>query len=236
MNTIKKQTKTNVFFSVSYKHDVDVFFNLIKDRHKNHEKIITDIYSKAKIFFNKDNNSISKKYIIDFVKLEYSLQQKKIEKNVRTIEKAWQKVEEDFFLNCTKIFKNYNNGLVTRYYKAYPSIWAKYIRNTKDKSVTFPYDKGVDDALFVISHEILHIIFYNYLYSKYPVLRRQISSQRVYDSSEVINVILQNNAIFIKIFHLKAKAYPEHKELYRRVKKLWQEKKDIDFVIKNILL
>jgi hypothetical protein len=63
-----------------------------------------------------------------------------------------------------------------------------------------------------------------------------MSSQKVWDFSEAINVVIQNQKSWIEIFKIRAKPYPQHIVLYNNILKDWNEEKDVDFLIKKYII
>ena len=105
----------------------------------------------------------------------------------------------------------------------------------KKNRISFPYDRGTNHALFATSHEILHILFYDYLYFKFKNLRKIIAGEQVWDFSEVLNVIIQNEKEYFLLTRLKAVPYPQHADLYRKMNIYWEKNTTIDEMIIHFL-
>lgn len=172
------------------------------------------------------------KVIKNFIEEYYKKHQREIEENLMEIEKDWNGIKNDFFRLVDKIFKNH--PWPKGKYIAYVTIWGIYPRDIKEKIFFIPYkDKKL--ALEVIAHEMLHFIFYDYLYSHYPKYKKKKYQKRIWKISESFNVIIQNQREWVALFHKRPEVYPELKKLIQKIRKIWREKKDIDYLLKKIL-
>ncbi|EKE21277.1 MAG: hypothetical protein ACD_7C00299G0008 [uncultured bacterium] len=212
-------------FKISKNIDINLFFEYIKQSKNNKETL-----SK---FIDKDNFYIDREQVFYFVNRVYERDSDNIEKNIKKVEDSWNLKQDFFDKEIIRLFKSdaYPQGNIN----AYPSIWPIYGRSFDKSLITFPYKNGVNEAVFVLSHEILHIIFYDYIFLKYKFSSEKMSSKKVWDFSEVINVIIQNQKEWRKNYILEAKPYFEHQALYNKLLKLWNKNPDIDFLIKNCL-
>jgi len=87
----------------------------------------------------------------------------------------------------------------------------------------------------VIDHELLHLLYYNYLAQVHSFSEKQLKSLRVWDFSEVINVVLQGQSDWVDVFGVKAQPYPQHEKFYEEVLQVWNENNDIDYLIERFL-
>ncbi|MFZ5559233.1 MAG: hypothetical protein ACOZAL_00335 [Patescibacteria group bacterium] len=168
------------------------------------------------------------KYIDNFYKQNIN----EIKNGVLKAKKDWKKVEKDFFILVDEIFKEYPwpNGK----YIAYSTIWGMYPRYLNSKTFLFPYSHNKKNyILIVIAHEMLHFMFYDYVYTKFSKLKSQKYNFVLWNMSEIFNAVIQNSKKWISVFHQKTMGYPEHKKHISKFKKYWQESKNIDIWIKK---
>jgi hypothetical protein len=213
-------------FKISKKNEVFAFFEFAKQSNILKEKLFSFIGLKDE-HVTKDAIGL---FVDDLHEKEEGLMKDEIEK----IEKKWDGVQAFFITQSEKIFKDVCvfQGVIV----ASPSVWTYYGRFFKKKLITFPYNKGADEAVFVIAHEYLHFLFYKYIYEKFKLTHNEMSSQKVWDFSEAINVVIQNQKSWIEIFKIRAKPYPQHIVLYNNILKDWNEEKDVDFLIKKYII
>lgn len=105
-----------------------------------------------------------------------------------------------------------------RTFTAYPSIWPLYVQNVELSAISFPFDRGVNDAIFVICHEILHSFFYEFVESRYLSKIKELDPSVLWDISEIFNVLVQERKDFLSITGIHPEPYPQHKQLYHKVK------------------
>jgi hypothetical protein len=67
-------------------------------------------------------------------------------------------------------------------------------------------------------------MFYDYIFVHYPKYQYKKYCRKIWEISEAFNQVILNQTI-----------YPELKKLTQKVKKIWQEKQDIDYLLKKIL-
>ncbi len=122
-------------------------------------------------------------------------------------------------------------------YIAYPTIWGMYPRFLDKKTFQFPYQNNKPNYIkVIIAHEMLHFIFYDYVYKKFPKLKRCEYNYDLWNVSEAFNVIIQNSHKWVKLFNQRTVSYPEHKDLIIKFKKVWREiDGDIDKFLKRVL-
>lgn len=213
-------------FKISQDNDVDLFFAFIKQS----ENVKKALFK----FMEIEDSEVDEGQIFEFVDLTYKKDLIIIEGNIKEAKSIWNSKEQFLAEEIKKIFKNsaYLQGDIV----ASPSIWPIYGRFFAKNLITFPYRKGAEESVFVLVHEILHIIFYNYVHFKYKFPPEVMSSKKVWDFSEVFNVIIQNQERWQENYITEAKPYLEHEELYKKVLNSWKEKEDIDYLIEKYLI
>ena len=229
--------KNLIKLNINYKlqREVDVFFLLLKDSNIDDKKINSIFKKYPELEKYRKNTTIHRKNIDNFVINNYIKNKKIVDNCVEQVESRWKSSEKYFVELCRGVFKECD---FSKYmYNACPSVWPLYVRDFKNKIITFPFDRGVDDALFVIVHELLHVIFYNYLNKEYPeIYNNEKNRNSIYNFSECLNVLIQGGEKWIDLYKIKPNPYPQHKELYLKMKNKWKNKQDIDMLINNFLL
>jgi len=192
-------------------------------------------HPKLKILKQKNLSSLEKKLIVArYINFYYKENLKKIKKGVLKARKDWQSKEKHFFNLVDGIFNNHSwpKGK----YIAYPTIWGMYPKYLKDKTFQFPYHHKKKNFIpVVIAHEMLHFIFYNYLYKNFPKYKNPKYSFKIWNISESFNILIQNSKEWVEIFSQRAMSYPEHKDLINRMKRIFDKKQDINYLLKDLL-
>jgi len=233
ISTNKNLKKLNLTFNYNLKREVDVFFILTKDKNFIGDKI-NKIFEKYPNLLDYKNNAYKDKAEIkNFVENEYHKNSIIIENLVKKLNKRWEEKKEKFIILSNNIFKYKFPDLI---YDAQPSIWPLYIRDFRNKLITFPLNDGVENAILVICHELLHVIFYDYLYKKYPQLKDKKNRRKTYEFSECLNILVQNQKDWLDIYKIKQKPSQEISKLYSKMEKKWEKEKDLDILIKEFLL
>ena len=88
----------------------------------------------------------------------------------------------------------------------------------------------------MLAHELLHFIFYDYIYSKYGFSEQRMSSQDIWNFSEIVNALIQNQEKWIKEFKIKSVPCCTDIKLYKDIEREWHKSRDIDYLIRKFLL
>lgn len=227
-------------FNIDSNKEIEIYFSFLRDgKYRNLDRKMKwafyNPHPKLNILKNKGlpkekKRKIIKEYVNDYYKKYFW----EIKKNILLIEKQWKRIERKFFILSDKIFEKY--PWPKGKYIAYPTIWGMYPRDLKNKILWFPPEHRLKNySLVVIAHEMLHFIFYDYLSKKYFKYKINKHNFKIWAISEAFNVIIQSQKEWIEVFKQKPIAYPEHKILIKRMKKIWQHKKDVDYLLRKIL-
>jgi hypothetical protein len=109
-----------------------------------------------------------------------------------------------------------------------------YPRFLDDKTFQIPaISKKKKVASFIIAHEMLHFIFYEYFLNKYKKYKSHKYDFFVWHVSEIFNVIIMNRPEWQKILKNKDNGYPEHGKI---IEKLSKKECCIDELVDNIVL
>lgn len=219
-------------FKIDPKKDISTFFDFLKDAKYDEGRNFNWAILKHYPYFKEFKGEIDKKIVQDFVFRYYSKNKKAIEKNIITHEKNWKKIEKDFFKLAYDLF------LDTKWpkgkYIAYTTMWSMYPRFLDDKTFQIPaISRNKKVASFIIAHEMLHFIFYEYFLNKYKKYKSHKYDFFVWHVSEIFNVIIMNRLEWQKILKNKDDGYPEHGKI---IEKLSKKECCIDELVDNIVL
>jgi len=219
-------------FKIDSKKDISTFFDFLKDAKYdegiNFEWAILKYYP----YFKKFKDNVDKKIVEDFVFKYYTKNKKAIEKNIILHENNWKKIEKDFFKLAYDLFleTNWPKGK----YIAYSTMWSMYPRFLDDKTFQIPaISRNKKVVSFIIAHEMLHFIFYEYFLNKYKKYKSHKYDFFVWHVSEIFNVIIMNKPEWQKILKNKDDGYPEHEKI---IDKLSKKVYGTDELINNIIL
>jgi len=130
--------------------------------------------------------------------------------------KRWEKIAPDYFLLVDALFGNRTWPRGT--YIAFGTIWGMYPRFLENKTFQIPFWHRTPRYIsVVIAHEMLHFMFYDYFYKRYPNYNRPQYNFFVWHISEIFNTIIQNSPIWLDCFKLKSLEYPEHKKIIAHI-------------------
>jgi hypothetical protein len=168
------------------------------------------------------NNISKKKEINKYIDKYYKKYRKKLLKQKEIFDKFWKKNNKNFFKKVDKIFKNHRwpKGK----YICYLSIFPCGPRFLKDKTFQSFYKYPLKIFLQQIIHEMFHFIFYDYVYTHYSKYKSKKYQQKLWEISEAFNQAILNQRI-----------YPRLNGLTKKIKKIWQEKQNIDYLLKKVL-
>jgi len=218
-------------FKIDPRKDVSTFFDFLidskYDEGRNFEWAILKHYP----YFKKFNNKIDKKIVEDFVFKYYLKNKDIIEKNLLVNENNWRKIEKDFFDLASNLFPKtkWPKGK----YISYTTMWSMYPRFLDDKTFQIPaISKKKKVINFIIAHEMLHFIFYEYFFNKYKKYKSHKYDFFAWHVSEIFNVIIMNRPEWQKILKNKDEGYPEHRKI---IQKLSKKGYTLDGLMENIM-
>lgn len=227
-------------FKIDCKKDIKTFFDFNNsadyDNGRTLEWAFFKKYPSLKKYKKRNILKISREKVVEFVESVYSKEEDIIAENMSLYQKNWQKKEKKFYNLTGRLFNN--NFWPEGKYIVYPTIWGMFPRFLEDKTFQVPYKykkrKYVD---VIIAHEMLHFIFYDYFYKKYPEYKKDKYNFFVWHISEIFNVLIQNSAEWLKVFKIKTMDYPEHKEIIKKLEDQYYRESDfsVDNIVKDII-
>lgn len=151
----------------------------------------------------------------------YSTHNILIQQSADATQAAWKKREVAFLSACDNLFSGkqfHENETRT----LYPSVFGVYIQNINEKAVSFPYKpKNLDEAMYVIVHEILHVFFYQYINQQHKELRQKIDSSMMWHMAEIFNSVVLKSHTFRAFYpDFTATDYDTHKIVINELSEL----------------
>ena len=207
-------------FLISRQKDLSTLFSFIEDSEydegRSLEWAVFNKYPQFKKYKKEKSIVISKakaKRIIDIV---YKKNSNTIEKNIQIYKKNWREVEDVYYDLVKDLFGN--QKWLKGKYIAYATIWGMYPRFLEDKTFHIPFKHKKESYVnVVIAHEMLHFMFYDYFYKKYPKYKNEDNNYFSWYVTEIFNELIQNSPKWLKVFKNKTMGYPEHKEIVKKL-------------------
>jgi hypothetical protein len=180
----------------------------------------------------RENHDSRKVVIREYFDEYYASHKKDVLKDVANVEKGWRRVEENYSKITENIFGGYN--FPPGMYIAYASIINCNPRFLDSKTFQFFYKKGVGDAINTIAHELLHFIFFDFVEKEMKNHINKLSSESLWDISEIFNVIVLRSPIYREIVDRKyIVPYPNHRKYLKSFESAYMRSKNIKMFIKR---
>jgi len=170
--------------------------------------------------------------ISDAVNAAFSDNASHIIVRVTEIKTAWKAVEQRF-LDLSLRFFNLED-IPQNAYTCYPTICPLIARDPINHRVAFPYDSGSKLACYVIAHELLHEFFYHHLHNTFGD-KIDLNRKDIWDFSEIIDVLIMQEKEWLELLSIKAEPYEIHKELFFKLKSIWDRDKNVDTLVKEFI-
>lgn len=148
----------------------------------------------------------------------------------KEVQESWDSVEQRFLEKTQKLFNGH--PWPEGSYVGFLSIFNCNPRFLKEKTFQVYY-KHPEGLLYVCAHEMLHFMFYDYL-DKNPELTREVVESKIWDFSEIFNIIILQTPQFVEITCTpEPYSYKEHENRIPKIRKLMEKSKNIDDMIKE---
>ena len=234
-----------VTFRKSAKKDFETLCAFVKDAKydngRNLNWAVLNKYPQLKTYFNKDKQYKikSEKVLNCFIKEMYCTKRTAMDRALAQHKKRWEGIALRYFSLVDTLFdgRKWPQGK----YIAFGTIWGMYPRFLEDKTFQIPFWHRTPRYIpVVIAHELLHFMFYDYFYTRYPKYRYPKHNFFVWHISEIFNTIIQNSPAWLNCFKLKSLGYPEHEKIVRRIsrtfyrRKVWNIDELVDEIIKEV--
>lgn len=177
------------------------------------------------------------KIVKEYINNNFNLHKDEISKNVKKIDRRWKLIENKYFKLICKIFKDH--PWPKGKYIGFASIFEMYPKNIKEKTFYFSgLKKDLNFNIATIAHEMLHFIFFDYIKTRCGINEgtelKNKNLKYVWNVSEVFNLVIETWKPYQKIFKTNGKPYYfMHKKMLLKMKKLWKEKEDIDYLLNH---
>ena len=199
------------------------------------EKFVKDYPELVKIK-NMDIES-AKKFFNSEVDKYYFKKERKLKNLIKDIERKWDKIKNEFFIEAEKIFDGHKwpKGK----YAASISLFGMYRFVPETKTFSIPSnDYGGNPPAHgqinaAIVHEMMHILFEDFYKKNFK--KNSLPLQKYYDLLEITNYIVLNLPQINKLTGWVFYPYPNHKERAEYLKKVYFECKNMkEFIGKAI--
>lgn len=172
-----------------------------------------------------------KKEISIYIDNYYKKHIYQLKNSIQEFKKSWTKKEKEFFSKVNKIFKEH--PWPKGKYIGYISIFNCNPRFLKDKTFQIYY-KNKYGVVDIISHELLHFIFYDYFTKNFKKDFKKISEKELWEISEIFNSVLFSFKP-LSSFVSNQNYYPNLKKKINKAIKNWDSSKEIDDLINYLL-
>lgn len=176
-----------------------------------------------------------KKILKEYTGVYYYIHQKEINTGFRDGIKRWKKIENQYFSLVSRIFKNHPwpKGI----YTGFVTIFKMFPRWIKPKVFYFPYKDTLGaTAPRVIAHEAMHFMFFSYIKAKYHLTElseiKGKGERYVWKVSEVFNTVIENWKPYNRLIKQDMiEPYPGLEKIYAKMRKQWEKKQDVDWIL-----
>lgn len=146
---------------------------------------------------------------------------------VESLQKAWDKINDEFFKRLEKIMKR---PICSKTFVAYITTMGRCPYNPDKKFFMVSLFYSFLNALTTCGHEIMHIQFHNTYWKN---VEEKIGKEKTADLKEALTVLL--NLEFKDLWFVKDRGYDSHQELREFIEKEWKEEKDFEILIKKCI-
>lgn len=227
-------------FSIDPEKDISTFFSFVEDAKydegRNLEWAVFKGHPELRRYFKNTKFVAKQSDISEYIEKIYARDKERMFEWRQYCENLWNKNEDRYFSIVQGLFDSsfWKEGK----YIAYPTLWGMYPRFLQDKTFQLPYtEKKREKLLFIIAHEMLHFIFYEYFFSKYPKYREGDYDFFLWNVSEIFNTVVQGSKSFPRDMNDPESAYPEHEDIVSHLQKEYKEvsRENVDTLIETIM-
>lgn len=239
-------SRPRVTFRGSAKKDILTLRAFTKDAEydngRNLNWAVFDVFPQLRKQFEKNKHYKIKneKDLRHFIEEIYRTRRVAMERALRQHAERWENIAPIYFSLVDELFshRKWPRGK----YIAFGTIWGMYPRFLEDKTFQIPFSHRKPTYIsVVIAHELLHFMFYDYFYKRYPKYSRPKNNFFVWNVSEIFNTIVQNSPAWLKYFKVKSLGYPEHEKIVSRIARglyhdsKWNLDALVDEITKSVL-
>jgi len=184
----------------------------------------------------KKNKQNQRKIIGAYFDRYYMNHKKEMTDKILKVRENWGMVENKYITVTEKYFEGFrfSKGM----YIAYASIINCNPRFLETKTFQFFYKKSLPEAIHTIAHELTHFIFFDFVKKRAPQIKRRLSDEKLWDLSEIFNVILLKSPSYRDIINQTyVSPYPEHEKYLPSVSSVFYKSKSAkEFIEKSITI
>lgn len=167
-------------------------------------------------------------FVSNYVDSFYQKYKHLVIKSLNKYKIEWQSVGDEFYKKTNEVFSGYPwpKGL----YICYLSIFncnPRFLEN-KTFQAFYRHPSGIKH---IACHEMLHFMFYDYMEKKFAKEIQHISSDTLWELSEVFNAIILATPGFIKLTQTKPPMYPHLIKLTQRLSLIWDKTQKVDLFL-----
>lgn len=179
------------------------------------------------------------KIVAAYSKSIYALRKKEIKTCFNQVLLDWRDVEDEYLSLVDRIFQKH--PWPKGRYAGYVSIFNMYPRNIEAKTFFFPYIHSIPKKHNeVIAHEMLHFMFFSYIQKMYGIGEdfrfKGRSKEYVWEVSEVFNNVIEDWGPYQAVVTSKPFLYHGKIAMFNTMKKQWNEKQDVKWLLDQWLL
>jgi len=150
-----------------------------------------------------------------------------IELFVDAVQKAWDKINDEFFKRLKKVMKK---PFKFEKINAYATTVVRCPYDYKEPWFMFSFFRDIPNVLNTCGHELMHIHFHNTYWSD---VEKQIGKKKTADLKEALTVLL--NLEFKDLWFVEDKGYDIHKKLRKFIEKEWKEEKNFEKLLNKCI-
>ncbi len=148
-----------------------------------------------------------------------------IEIFVDSIQKAWDKINDEFFKRLEKITKR---KFKFEKVNAYITTVIRCPYNYEEPSFMISFFRDLLSALSICGHELFHIQFHN---TYWDDVEKQIGKEKTADLKEALTVLL--NLEFKDLWFVEDRGYDPHKKLRNFIAEEWKNENDFERLLER---
>ncbi|MCK4647500.1 hypothetical protein KAT24_01055 [Candidatus Pacearchaeota archaeon] len=150
-----------------------------------------------------------------------------IELFVDCVQKAWNKINDEFFKRLEEITKR---KFKFEKVNAYITTVMRCPYDSKEPSFMFSFFRDLSSVLSVCGHELFHIQFHNTYWGE---IEEQIGREKTADLKEALTILL--NLEFKDLWFVEDRGYDIHKELREFLAIEWKKEKDFEKLLEKCI-
>ena len=183
---------------------------------------------------DKEKSKIIRNYVSDY----YGQNESSLKDKFESIKSDWENIKNKYFALVTQLFNG--NKWPDGEYIGLGTIFYRYPRFITKKIFFFPLNHKIERyANKVIAHEMLHFMFFDYIYKKYGLSEKsKIPGKEpfyLWKVSEAFNSVIQDWGPYKTLLDSNSNPYPEVAEVYEKMNEQWGEAQDVDALLDKFL-